>query len=167
MRKVTSIQTYQKGSWILHMLRGVLGTDTFWKGIRIYYNKFQNSNASTEDFKDVMESVSNKDLDQFFEQWLYKPGILKLKGNWFFDKKNKELNINLNQVQTEDILFEMPIEIGIEFENRQDKLEVITLKNKSNSFKIVLEKEPVNVILDPNYWVLMNQDFSKSNYFKN
>ena len=167
MKEVTSSQTYQKGSWILHMLRGVLGTDTFWKGIRIYYNKFQNSNASTEDFKDVMESVSNKDLDQFFEQWLYKPGILKLKGNWFFDKKNKELNINLNQVQTEDILFEMPIEIGIEFENRQDKLEVITLKNKSNSFKIVLEKEPVNVILDPNYWVLMNQDFSKSNYFKN
>ncbi len=167
MRKVTSIQTYQKGSWILHMLRGVLGTDTFWKGIRIYYTKFQNSNASTEDFKDVMESVSNKDLDQFFEQWLYKPGILKLKGNWFFDKKNKELNINLNQVQTEGILFEMPIEIGIEFENTQDKLEVITLKNKSNSFKIVLEKEPVNVILDPNYWVLMNQDFSKSNYFKN
>ena len=39
MRQVTTIQTYQKGSWILHMLRGVVGTDNFWQGIRSYIIK--------------------------------------------------------------------------------------------------------------------------------
>ena len=41
MSKVTSIQTYQKGSWMLHMLRGVVGTDVFWKGIQSYYKKYK------------------------------------------------------------------------------------------------------------------------------
>ena len=47
MKDVTSSQTYQKGSWVLHMLRGVLGTEIFWKGIRSYYSKFKDLNATT------------------------------------------------------------------------------------------------------------------------
>lgn len=66
MGKVTSIQTYQKGSWILHMLRGVVGTDIFWKGIRAYYKKYKDSNATTEDFRREMEEASGQDLEAFF-----------------------------------------------------------------------------------------------------
>jgi aminopeptidase N len=66
MEKVVSSQTYQKGSWTLHMLRGVMGTDNFWKGIRAYYAKYQNMNASTADFRIEMEEASGLDLRQFF-----------------------------------------------------------------------------------------------------
>ena len=68
MKDVTSSQTYQKGSWILHMLRGMIGTDTFWKGIKTYYKEHQDLNATTADFKRVMEEVSGRDLTVFFEQ---------------------------------------------------------------------------------------------------
>ena len=52
--KVLSTNTYQKGGWVLNMLRHKLGDETFWKGIRAYYVKFRNSNAMTADFQKVM-----------------------------------------------------------------------------------------------------------------
>ena len=161
MKDVTTSQIYQKGSWILHMLRGVVGTDDFWKGIQIYYNQYKDLNATTADFMRVMEEVSGKDLDAFFEQWLYKPGILKLKGNWKYNKRTREVIISLNQMQTDGSLFEMPIEIGVDFGNRPQHIELVQINGKSNSFKIKVDKEPKNIILDPNYWVLMNFDFKK------
>lgn len=161
MKYVTTSQIYQKGSWILHMLRGIVGTDIFWKGIKIYYNQYKDLNATTADFKRVMEEVSGKNLDVFFEQWLYKPGIFQLKGNWEYHKNSNEVIINLNQVQTDGSLFEMPIEIAIDFENSPKQLELIKIIGKSNSYKIKVDSEPINVILDPNYWVLMNTEFKK------
>jgi len=162
MKDVTSSQTYQKGSWILHMLRGVVGTETFWDGIQVYYKKYKDLNATTDDFKRVMEEVSGKELDVFFEQWLYKPGILKLEGDWSFDKKESQVIIDLNQVQTDGSVFELPLEIGIDFGNNNQQIERIELKGKSNVFKIKVETEPKNINLDPNFWILMNADFKKN-----
>ena len=113
MKDVTSSQTYKKGSWVLHMLRGVLGTKIFWKGIKNYYLKYKDLNASTADFKKVMEEVSGKNLTTFFNQWLYQPGVLKLEGEWYYDKGKTELVLEIKQVQDGKILVEMPIEIGI------------------------------------------------------
>ena len=162
MKDVTTSQIYQKGSWILHMLRGVVGTKTFWEGIQSYYKQYKDLNVTTDDFKRVMEEASGKDLTVFFEQWLYKPGILKLAGSWKYGKQKGEILINLNQVQTDGSMFEIPLEIGIDFGNKPQQLELIQIKEKSNSFKIKVEEEPKNIHLDPNYWVLMNADFMKS-----
>ncbi len=95
MSKVVSIQTYQKGSWILHMLRGMIGTEVFWKGIKSYYKKYKDVNATTDDFRREMEEVSGLDLKPFFQQWLYQPGTLKYKGTWRFDSKKKEVTMIL------------------------------------------------------------------------
>ncbi len=163
MKDVTSSQTYQKGSWILHMLRGVLGTEIFWKGIRVYYNKYKDLNVRTSDFKRIMENVSNKDLSLFFDQWLYKPGIFKLKGSWEYDKKKSQVIIDLMQIQNDGSLFQMPIEVGIIYENDKKQIKLIEIKAKSSSFAIDVDREPKNVILDPNYWVLMNKNFKNKN----
>ncbi|MEI9921965.1 MAG: M1 family metallopeptidase [Bacteroidota bacterium] len=78
MGKVTSSHTYQKGALILHMLRGMMGDDNFWKGIRSYYAKYMNSNATTADFRREMEQASGMDLEKFFDQLLYKPGKVRV-----------------------------------------------------------------------------------------
>ena len=129
--------------------------------IRIYYNQYKDLNATTDDFKRVMEEVSGKELDVFFEQWLYKPGILKLDGKWKYNMETNEIIINLNQVQTDGSLFEMPIEIAIDFGKKPQQIDFVQIKGKSNSFKLKVDKEPDDVILDPNYWVLMNANFKK------
>lgn len=157
MRKVTSSHTYQKGSWILHMLRGVVGTKNFWNGIRSYYRKYRNANATTEDFRREMEEASGKDLSVFFQQWLYQGGALKYTGNWQYNANEKQVEISLNQVQEDGSLFKIPLEIALYFEGRdQPQIEVIQVNEKSNVFSIEVDAEPENIILDPNTWVLMD-----------
>ena len=51
MSQVLTNQIYQKGAWTLHMLRGVVGTEAFWQGIRQYYQTFRDANATTADFR--------------------------------------------------------------------------------------------------------------------
>ncbi len=160
MHKVTSSQTYQKGSWILHMLHGVVGTENFWQGIQTYYKEFRNMNATTADFKRIMESISGQDLSSFFQQWLYKSGSLEISGNWKYESKTGEILISLDQVQTDGSIFEMPLEIGINFaDGKPQQIELLQLKEKSAIFKIKVDSEPDNIILDPNLWVLMKANF--------
>ncbi|MCJ7467490.1 MAG: M1 family peptidase, partial [Maribacter sp.] len=162
MSQVTSIQTYQKGSWILHMLRGVVGTDVFWQGIRSYYKKYKDVNATTDDFRREMEEASGLNLEPFFRQWLYQPGTLKYKGTWQFDINKKEVTIVLDQVQSDGSLFKMPLEVGIYgMENKLQVLKKLQVEEKSNVFTFSVDFEPEKIVLDPNSWVLMEADFTE------
>lgn len=164
MDKVTSSHTYQKGSWTLHMLRGIMGEDAFWNGIRAYYNKYQNANATTSDFRKEMEEASGRDLKIFFDQWLYKLGALKLAGSWKYDKKKKEVIIRLDQVQTDGSLFMMPIPVAIHFPGTQQPLmKTVDVKERTNVITIPVESNPERIVLDPGSWVLMDASFGKSN----
>ncbi len=163
MNDVTTSQIYQKGSWTLHMLRGVVGTENFWKGIKIYYAKYKDSHATVADFRRVMEEVSGKDLSGFFQQWLYKPGTLKYKGNWRFEANKKQITINLDQVQTDGSFFKMPLEIAVYYPGQnKPQIEIIQADAKTNTFSINVTNEPEKVILDPKMWVLMDTDFKKA-----
>lgn len=161
MSQVTSSHTYQKGSWILHMLRGVVGTENFWKGIRSYYAKYMNSNATTADFRREMEEASGMNLKNFFEQWLYKPGALQINGSWQYNDKKKEVKITLEQVQTDGSLFTMPIQIAIHSATGKPVIKSVMVKEKKNEFILPVEAEPQNIVLDPDNWVLMDATFSK------
>jgi aminopeptidase N len=160
MDSVTSSQTYQKGSWTLHMLRGILGDEVFWKGIRTYYARYMNGSATTADFIRVMEETSGKDLKPFFDQWLYKPGALRVKGNWSYNATRKELEIQLDQEQTDGSLFTMPIQASFALPGKTIPVQrTIILKDKSNRYTFPTEAAPTEVLLDPEHWVLMDAEF--------
>lgn len=161
MEQVTSSQTYQKGSWILHMLRGVMGTESFWKGIRSYYSKFMNSNATTADFRKEMEEASGKELTDFFNQWLYKPGALQLNGSWQYNDKKKEVRIILDQIQKDGNLFKMPIQVAIYPSQGKPVVQTLQVNDKQNEFTFPVEFSPINIILDPDNWVLMESKLVK------
>lgn len=160
MSDVTTSQIYQKGSWTLHMLRGVVGTENFWKGIRNYYRKYRDSNATVEDFRREMEEASGKDLKDFFDQWLFKPGTLKYRGNWRF--ADGKVTVNLDQVQTDGSFFKMPVEIGVYYPGQaKPQIEVVNADARSNTFSFKVTGEPEKVTLDPNMWILMDSEFGK------
>jgi aminopeptidase N len=164
MSKVTSSQTYQKGSWILHMLRGVVGTDNFWNGIRAYYKKYYNKNATTSDFRSAMEEASGMDLERFFEQWLYKGGALKYAGDWQYNSNKGLVEISIIQSQDDGSEFKMPLEVGIYFDGDiKPQFEQILVDERSNSFNIKVVNKPIKIVLDPNKWLLMESNFSEVN----
>src|SRR4030095_5591627 len=82
LMRLLNPNSYQKGGWILHMLRRQLGDSVFHKIIRSYYAAYAGKNADTRDFQMICEKISGKDLDSFFDQWLYTPGIPKIEVKW-------------------------------------------------------------------------------------
>jgi aminopeptidase N len=153
MSKVTSSLTYQKGAWVLHMLRQLMGDINFRKGIRAYYKKYFNINATTTDFRNEMELASGLDLQPFFSQWLYQNGIPNLKAQWTWDSKKKELKITIDQTQLN--LFSFPLEIGITSAGNQNlETRKVNVSSKQSTFTFTLESKPVSVTFDPNIKLL-------------
>jgi aminopeptidase N len=103
--------SYQKGGFVLHMLRGELGDRTFFAGIRDYYTKHKHSTALTSDLQDALERSSGKKLGWFFDQWLRRPGYPELELTWS-DSALTSLSIGITQSQRFG-LFEFPIRLAL------------------------------------------------------
>ncbi|WP_419936087.1 M1 family aminopeptidase [Candidatus Palauibacter sp.] len=174
MSRVTSGPgTYQKGSWTLHMLRGVVGEDAFWTGIQDYYREFRDRNATTADFQRAMEEASGLDLREFFDQWLYRGGWMEVEGGWSYDAGAGAIHVELEQVQDERYTFRMPVQIGIHLPSggpreggvhgaaEPPRIEVVEVDARRSGFTIPVEAEPLDVVLDPDTWLLMDADFER------
>jgi aminopeptidase N len=93
---------YQKGGWTLHMLRDQIGTDAFWRGIRLYYQAHMNGLASTGDLRRAMEQASGQDLSWFFNQWLTRSGVPSVQGTWRYDAAARQIIVTIRQAQAAD-----------------------------------------------------------------
>ena len=157
MKQVTNAIIYQKGSWTLHMLRKLMGDDKFWAGIREYYQRYRNANASTADFRKVMEETSGVPLEWFFSQWLPRPGVPVLEGSWSYDPGAHQVRVELEQ--TEDgPAYRLPLEIGI-----GDEVKSFELREKKQTFAFPSGQEPSTVTLDPGTWALIRvEKFAKA-----
>jgi aminopeptidase N len=154
---------YEKGAWVLHLLRGILGDRKFFDSINLYVSKHKNSSVETEDFKRCVEEVSGHNLGSFFEEWLYSPGIpdYDVSYSWNHDRKEIALAVEQKNAGKENIpLFSNPIEIKLTFENKSE-IKVIRMSAPKEVFVFVAEEEPRNVSFDPNDWILKILDFHK------
>ena len=136
-----------------------IGTDTFWAGIRAYYRRYRDGNASTDDFRRVMEEVSARDLGWFFAQWLYRAGSPAVEGGWKYDVATKKIEVELTQTQAGDA-FRLPLEVGVK--DPQLRIAKIEMTGKRQTFEIAAGQEPASVELDPNTWMLMDSKFARN-----
>ena len=179
-------QIYQGGAQVLHNIRGVVGTATFWAGIRSYYERYMNSNATTDDFRRVMEQACHdaddrcpadgKDLAWLFTALLNRGGALQVQGSWTYDAASKQVQVTLDQLQKSG-LYRMPIEVRITTSRpgaaggrgagaatalqTARVTHVIQLTQQHQVFTLPSDIEPANVELDPEAWVMMHATFAK------
>ncbi len=158
--QVTSGITYQKGAWVLHMLRNLIGENNFKKGIQNYYAKYFNANTSTDEFRAEMEKAAGKDLKLFFKQWLYQPINPTINASWTYNTSTKNLNVHLNQAQ--QFLYNVPVEIGY-YKKGSTTPTILTmnLKDKDQVFSFPLASSPEKLELDPRNVLLNNGNLSK------
>src|SRR5437773_9262859 len=90
---------YPKGSWILHMLRNQLGEDLYRRCIKTYLERHQFQNVVTEDLNRVIEELSGRSFDQFFDQWAYHAAQPELEVSNQWDQKSKLMKISIHQNQ--------------------------------------------------------------------
>lgn len=152
-------RSYAKGSIVLHMLRGVLGDETFFEILRTYINDPELSYdvATTEDFQAIAEEVSGQDLNYFFNQWIYGENYPVYEYSWSVDNLGNNLyqvNLLVNQeTNTNPAYFTMPIEIEINT-TLGDTTLVVFNNQQSQMFNLIVEGDPGRVLFDPDKWIL-------------
>jgi aminopeptidase N len=99
--QLLSANSYQKGAWVLSMLRTEIGDSAFWSGMREYYRRYRDSTALSEDFQRVMERAARRPLGWFFHQWLYQPGYPQLDIRWVNDSTSRQVVLYVRQAQSE------------------------------------------------------------------
>ncbi len=144
--------SYQKGGWVLHMLRTEIGDSLFHQSIRTYYQKYRLSNADSKDFQKVVELVTNRDLDWFFKQWLYQAGHPYLK----FNKKLNQNTISLSIVQKGNV-FRFPLTIEFKLKNGQLLKEKIQIKVRETDFSKTFSSELESIRIDPDVELLFQE----------
>jgi len=144
---------YQKGGWTLHMLRGQVGTDAFWRGIRIYYAQHMNGLATSDDLRRAMEQASGQDLAWFFHQWLNRSGVPAIEGNWRYDAAAKNIVVTVKQTQTGEP-YQFPLGIGVTPATGAARVVEMKVTGRDSTFTIPAEAAPAKVVLDPDVWLL-------------
>jgi aminopeptidase N len=148
--------SYQKGSWILHMLRAEIGDGLFQKAIQQYYQQYKGGNADTRDFQRIVEKVTGKKIDRFFDQWLYQPGIPKINAQW----KIQGNQIVLTVQQIGKTIFQFPLGIGY-YVGEKLLSKKINITKATETFKLPVTK-PLKMVLDPFVELLFDGTISES-----
>jgi aminopeptidase N len=141
---------YEKGAWVLHMLRSQLGDKAFFEGLRDYYNSHKEANASTEDLRSALEKSSGKDLKGFFARWVYGSGhpIYRVERVALGAGGNSMSAITLRQVQPEEAFLD-PVTLEITTADGRKLRQTITPKSKSESAQIGVNLAVKDIQIDP------------------
>jgi aminopeptidase N len=156
---------YDKGAWVLHMLRWVIGDEFFFKSLHNYFEKYKYKTASTDDFKKVCEETSGKDLNHFFRQWIYEgDNVPKINYSMKIDtgQDSNEVVLSLNQVQGGFSDYDLPIQFLFKSESGKSRLELVRMNSMEQEFRFKLDFAPIQVIPDPNNWLLVYFKISDS-----
>ncbi len=152
-------RSYAKGAVVLHMLRGILGTDTFFNVLKAYVadSTLAYGVATTEDFQRVAQSVSRKNLDYFFSEWIYGENYPVYSYDWGYSpigSGNYNVWVTISQSQnTTPAYFTMPIQLKIRAGGADTT--VTAFNNKmSQTFNFTVSGQPINITLDPDNWIL-------------
>lgn len=148
--KVLNTFVYEKAAWVLHMLRDQVGDAAFWKGLRAYFQAHRHGLATTSDFRRAMEGASGQPLDGFFDQWLNRPGLPRIRGSWRYEADTGRVVVDLQQTQA-GAAFRLPLELGL-----GEGRERILLTEKAQRFRLHVPAVPATVLLDPRTLALID-----------
>ena len=155
LMKLLNENNYEKGAWVLHMLRMRLGDDAFFRGLRAYYNEHRERNADTEDLRAALERASKTSLREFFARWIYGSGhpVYEWSSQTVEQRNGTNLvTIVLKQTQTA-LPFLDPIPVTITSEGKTTR---VTLQptGRLATAQVRVGKVPLDIKIDPDDTIL-------------
>jgi aminopeptidase N len=156
---------YGKGSWVLHMLRSQLGPDLYRQCVKTFVERHKFGSVVTDDLRAVVEELSGRTFDRFFDQWVYHAGFPVLDVDYSWDAQTKLAKVSVRQMQPVNenvVLFQFPL--PVRFIGKSGVTErVLEVKEKSEDFYIPLSEQPQVVRIDPEVTVLAKTTFRVPN----
>jgi aminopeptidase N len=155
---------YPKGACILHLLRYILGDDTFFRTLSTFLHENEFKPVDTYDFMKTVREVSGKNMDWFFEQYIFSPGhpVFEVHKTWDITKKILKMTIIQKQDSVQGVpIYTIPVNFGFFFSDKKIVKEV-WLKNKVETLEFELDSEPLLVRFDDGNFLLKEISFIKS-----
>jgi aminopeptidase N len=171
---------YNKGAWVLHMLRHQLGDETFRRAVKAYLERYREREVITADLERTFEEATGRSLAQFFQQWVYQGGYPAFEVNYSWDGEHAMARLKVKQTQQVDDLtpcFITPVDLAFtvpgsdEAAKDEHTTETRTIAMRimsgedgqvEQSFYVPLEREPVMARFDPEGWLLKTLKFERS-----
>ena len=135
---------YNKGAMVLHMLRRLLGDDTFFRGMRRYYADSRFTKAGTESFRAAMENESGRSLERFFERWIYGDALPRVTFGYRVEKGSTGSGGSGGSVavlrfeQTGDI-FDFPVTATLQYADRRSVDVIVPVTDKIVEYRVPLD----------------------------
>jgi aminopeptidase N len=152
--------SYQKGGRILNMLRNYVGDEAFFASLNKYLTDNKFSNGSAIKLKLAFETVTGKDLNWFFNQWYFGNGHPYVRITQQYQADKKQVLVVLNQTQTQDKVFELPIGVDVYVGNKKEHYQIWS-KNRIDSFYFPAATAPDNVNVDNDKVLLWAKEDAK------
>ena len=154
-------RTYQKGSWVLHMLRSQLGEELYRRCIKTYLDRHAFNTVTTEDLNRVIEELSGRSFDRFFDQWVYHGGQPELEVGYAWDQPTRLAKISVRQTQVvSDQVMPFQFPVTLRFKTKRGNVDQqVEITRKAEDFYLPLPEEPEVVRFDPEYQLLANVKF--------
>ena len=157
---------YEKPAFVLHMLRHVVGDETFFEILQTYAEEpaYKYSTATTEDFRGICEDVSGMDLEQFFDQWIYGLNHPIYNYDWRTLSVDGGYTVELMINQSQEYLdpFTMPIDIEIT-DGGGATIHVVQDYLETQFFDLTVLEDPLQLVIDPYNWIL--EEHNRVQYF--
>jgi len=152
---------YPKGAWVLHMLRCQLGADLYRQCVRTYLDRHAYGTVETADLRKVIEELSGRSYERFFEQWVYGIGAPTLDVTYAWDDKAKLARVSVKQTQKisdEAHLFQFPL--TLRFKSKSGVTDhIVQVRDKEEDFYLPLKAAPDVVRVDPGLTLLARINF--------
>jgi aminopeptidase N len=149
--------SYNKGSMVLHMLRKKMGDANFFQGLKNYLSdpNLAYGYAKTLDLIKHLETTSNLELDEFFDDWLYNQGYPTYGIEWFQQDSNL-INIKLNQTQSHSSVSFFEANVPVRVKGTNGEILDIVLDNTTNNQTFIENISFVvsSIELDPDYHLI-------------
>jgi aminopeptidase N len=155
---------YDKAGWVIHMLREQMGDEVFFRALKHYLEKYRLQNVVTADLAKAIEESSGRNVDQFFDQWIYGAGAPRFTVRSTYDEAAKKVTLQVRQTQKVEGhvgLFHVPIEISITTSGGE-KTFPIEVSKVDETFSFPVDGAPLMVLFDKGDKVLKSVDFQKS-----
>ena len=150
---------YGKAAWVLHMLRAQLGQPLFQRCVSAFLQRHARGSAVTSDFSSIVEELSGRSFAQFFDQWLYQPGLPQLEASYTWDEQARLARLSIRQTQPEfQPVFRFPLPVRFESKSGATNCQVL-VSQRSEEFTFALPRQPQIVRLDPGVTVLAKIQF--------
>jgi hypothetical protein len=146
---------YDKGAWVLHMLRGLIGDEAFFGGARAFLEQHRYSRVRTTDLRKALEQASGRDLEPYFERWVYETGLPTLVWAYRSEREGAGFRTTV-EVRPRLLPGPLPLEIAL-FSGDQRETHTVTLPPSGGSWAFDTAQKPGAVKINEDRGLLADE----------